>query len=321
MNTLANDAITSSGNEQTASRTGHSLSGTLRPAWLETSLYPFESRYLDLESCRAHYVDEGAGPVILFLHAGPAWSFIYRNFIIGLRDRFRCIALDYPGFGLSPAPENFDHTLVNLAAVVEQFIERLDLRELTLLVHDSSGSIGLGVAGRHADRFKAMIITDSFAWPLRDYPLVSLMLRFVSGPVFGFFNQRFNLLPRLVSRVAPRRRRLSNAERAAFNQGFPTPESRRRIQRVFRSMTESEDYLQAVEQGLSRINHLPALLIYGQFDPVRLFGWPARFARIFPRHRSVVIKGEGHFPHEGAPEEMVAAIRDWWDEQVCLNVD
>jgi haloalkane dehalogenase len=293
----------------------------LRPAWLETSLYPFESRYLDLESCRAHYVDEGAGPVILFLHAGPAWSFIYRNFIIGLRDRFRCIALDYPGFGLSPAPENFDHTLVNLAAVVEQFIERLELRELTLLVHDSSGSIGLGVAGRHADRFKAMIITDSFAWPLRDYPLVSLMLRFVSGPVFGFFNQRFNLLPRLVSRVAPRRRRLSNAERAAFNQGFPTPESRRRIQRVFRSMTESEDYLQAVEQGLSRINHLPALLIYGQFDPVRLFGWPARFARIFPRHRSVVIKGEGHFPHEGAPEEMVAAIRDWWDEQVCLNVD
>jgi len=172
----------------------------------------------------------------------------------------------------------------------------LYMRRLTLLAHDSSGSIGLGAAGRHADRFKALIITDSFAWPLRDYPVVSLTLRFVSGPIFGFFNQSFNLLPRLVSGVAPRRRRLSKAERTAFNQGFPTPESRGRIQQVFRSIVESEDYLREVEQGLSRLAHLPALLINGQFDPVRLFGWPTRFARAFPRHRSVIIKGEGHFP-------------------------
>jgi haloalkane dehalogenase len=76
-----------------------------RPSWLDARLYPFESRYVEIEGSRVHFVDEGTGPTLLFLHAAPAWSFIYRNFIVELRGRFRCVALDYPGFGLSAARE------------------------------------------------------------------------------------------------------------------------------------------------------------------------------------------------------------------------
>src|SRR5579872_6035120 len=78
-----------------------------RPGWLQESLYPFRSHYINIGGSRIHYVDEGDGPTILFLHPGPAWSFFYRNFIKGLRAQFRCIALDYPSFGSSPAPEAF----------------------------------------------------------------------------------------------------------------------------------------------------------------------------------------------------------------------
>jgi haloalkane dehalogenase len=284
------------------------------PTWLDERLYPFESRYVEIKGNRVHYVDEGKGPTLLFLHSGPAWSFIYRNFMLGLRDRFRCVALDYPGFGLSTANEDYGYSLAEHSEIVEKFIQRLDLCEVTMMVHDAGGPIGLGVAVRRPDLFKALILTDTFGWALSDHnPSVARMLRFVSGPVFGFFNQTFNLLPWIVATFAARRRKLSKAERAAYTKAFPTRESRRRIQTLFRDLYVQEAYMRDVEQGLKQhLNDLPVLLMYGENDAAVQAGFMSRFEEIFPRHRSVLIEGEQHFPHEGAPEEMVAAIKDWW---------
>src|SRR5262245_21184793 len=74
-----------------------------RPAWVDPALFPFRSRFVDIDGHRIHFVDEGSGPTILFLHPGPAWCFYFHEFIRDLRDGFRCVALDYPGFGLSVA--------------------------------------------------------------------------------------------------------------------------------------------------------------------------------------------------------------------------
>src|SRR5262245_26521087 len=74
-----------------------------RPAWLTSDLFPFTSRFVEVDGARIHYVDEGRGPALLFLHGAPNWSFFYREFVSALRDDFRCIALDFPGFGLSAA--------------------------------------------------------------------------------------------------------------------------------------------------------------------------------------------------------------------------
>jgi haloalkane dehalogenase len=304
-------------NKETDALTG--LSAEPHPSWLDERLYPFENRYVEIDGNRLHYVDEGAGPTLLFLHAGPAWSFIYRNFIAGLRDRFRCVALDYPGFGLSTAREGYRYTLKEHSEIVEKFIQRLELSGVTMMVHDSGGPIGLGVAVRRPDLFKALILTDTFGWALSDHnPSVARMLKFVSGPVFGFFNQTFNLLPWIVSRFAPRRRRLSKAERAAYTKAFPTRASRRRILTLFRDLYVQEDYMRDIERGLEhQLKDLPVLLMYGENDAARRAGFMSRFEEIFPNHRSVVIKGEQHFPHEGAPEEMIAAIRDWWSADVA----
>lgn len=75
--------------------------GGERPAWVDDELFPFESRFVELDGNVVHYVDEGAGPILLMLHGNPVWSFVYRDVIVALRSRFRCIALDFPGFGLS----------------------------------------------------------------------------------------------------------------------------------------------------------------------------------------------------------------------------
>ena len=79
-----------------------SIPGATRPEWVSDAMYPFESRFFDTpDGHRMHYVDEGEGSPIVFVHGNPAWSFEFRHLVTGLRDEFRCIAVDHVGFGLS----------------------------------------------------------------------------------------------------------------------------------------------------------------------------------------------------------------------------
>ena len=80
---------------------------TMLPSWLDRSEYPFEPRYVDLPLGKMHYVDEGPGDPILFVHGTPTWSFDYRHLIKALSPHARCIAPDLLGFGLSDRPADF----------------------------------------------------------------------------------------------------------------------------------------------------------------------------------------------------------------------
>jgi haloalkane dehalogenase len=91
------------------------------------ALYPFDSRWLESFAGRVHYVDEGRGQPILMCHGNPTWSFLYRNAIRALRERFRCIAVDYLGFGLSERPPAYGYTPAEHAAVLRELVRELDL--------------------------------------------------------------------------------------------------------------------------------------------------------------------------------------------------
>ena len=95
---------------------------TTTPPWVDHRLFPFESRFAEVDGARVHYIDEGQGPVFFGLHGNPTWSFLYRHIVIGLKGRFRCIALDYPGFGLSSAPAGYGYTVAEHSRVVEGFV-------------------------------------------------------------------------------------------------------------------------------------------------------------------------------------------------------
>jgi haloalkane dehalogenase len=120
-----------------------------RPTWLPEELYPFESRYLQVEGARVHYVDEGSGPTLLLLHGNPTWSFLYREIIKALRSEFRCVALDYPGFGLSVPPPGYGFTPTEHAAIVEAFVRQLDLSAVMMMVQDWGGALGGYLIQRH----------------------------------------------------------------------------------------------------------------------------------------------------------------------------
>src|SRR5262249_2744327 len=104
--------------------TKHQSTGT-RPAWVNDELFPFESRFLELDGHVVHYVDEGSGPTLLLLHGNPTWSFEYREVIRALRGQFRCVALDYPGFGLSSPRPGYRYLPEEHAQVVTAFVDAL----------------------------------------------------------------------------------------------------------------------------------------------------------------------------------------------------
>ena len=98
------------------------------------SLFPVEHRFMDLDGARIYYVDEGPGRILLLLHGNPSWSFLYRKIIASLKGDFRCVALDYPGHGMSNAPPGIQAR--KHSAILEHFVDRLRLKDITMMVPD-----------------------------------------------------------------------------------------------------------------------------------------------------------------------------------------
>ena len=122
------------------------------PPWLDRTAYPFEHRYLDVPAGRMHYIDEGSGDPVLFVHGTPSWSFEFRGLVRSLAPSRRCVAPDHLGFGLSSRPPTFPYTPEAHATTLDAFVDRLGLRSFTLVVHDFGGPIGLPSASADAMR-------------------------------------------------------------------------------------------------------------------------------------------------------------------------
>jgi haloalkane dehalogenase len=276
-----------------------------RPAWVPDALYPFADHYAEAAGCVVHYVDEGTGPPLLLLHGNPTWSFLYREIIRGLRDRHRCIAVDYPGFGLSVARRGYGFTAVEHAEVVEQLVLRLDLRDVTLMVQDWGGPIGFAVATRHPERFAGFVIGNTWAWPKAD-PATQAFSRLLGGPIGRRLIQNRNLFVEL---ALGRGLRLSEAALNAYRGPFPTPGSRLPTAVFPREILAARPFLAELERRLPELRDRPALILWPTRDPAFGARERRRWEELFPDHRTVTLEGAGHYIQEDAPEEIVAAIR------------
>jgi haloalkane dehalogenase len=281
-----------------------------RPGWLLEELYPFESRYADIGGASVHYLDEGAGPPLLLLHGNPTWSFLYRDLIRGLRDRYRCIAPDHPGFGLSRPAPGYRFTPAEHAAVLEQLVEQLGLSDMTMMVQDWGGPIGFAVATRQPDRFSAFVIGNTWAWPKAD-PATQLFSRLLGGPIGAYLIERRNVF---VEKIIPgnvKRRKLAPEVMNAYRGPFPTRDSRRPMHVFPREILGSRPFLADVERGLAKLRDRPALLVWPTKDVAFREPERKRWEQVFPNHRTVILQGAGHYIQEDAPEEIVSAIRAW----------
>lgn len=287
-----------------------------RPAWLPESLFPFVSHFVDVGGCRIHYVDEGTGPPLLLLHGNPTYSFLYRNVVRRLSDGFRCIVPDYPGFGLSSAPPGYDFRPATHSRVLEELVRALGLSGLTVMVQDWGGPIGLGLAGRRPELFRALVIGNTWAWPIERVPHIERFSKIMGGSIGGFLIHRLNFFVNVFLPAGMKRKKPSPEVMEAYRGPFTSPGSREPIHVFPREILASREYLAEVERGLARLRHLPALIVWGDRDVAFRSPELQRFEQLFPRHRSVILRGAGHFIQEDAPDEIATAIRSWWSTEV-----
>ena len=148
-------------------------------------LYPFASRELELPNGhRLHYLDEGSGPTLLMLHGNPNWSFFYRHIIQGLRDSYRCVAIDHLGCGLSDKPQDWGYRVGDHAGNVIELVRRLGLSDITLVGHDWGGAIGFWMVKTMPQSFRRLIVFNSAAF-LLPLPRALTALRIPGiGPLF-----------------------------------------------------------------------------------------------------------------------------------------
>jgi haloalkane dehalogenase len=283
-------------------------------------LYPFTGHFLTLgPGVRMHYLDEGAGEPVVLLHGNPTWSFYYRGLVRGLRDSYRIIAPDHVGCGLSDKPDDasYAYTLRRRVDDLEALLEHLGLRQdLTLVLHDWGGMIGMAYAHRHPESVRRLVVLNTAAfrmpagkrlpwslWLCRNTPAGPFLIRGLNAFVRGALRRCC---------VRP----LRPAVRAGYLFPHGSWHDRVAVLRFVQDIPLSPGdpafgLVAEVEAGLPRFAELPVLVCWGLrdfvFDRDFLDGW----RRHFPAAEIHDFADAGHWVLEDAGDEVLALVRDF----------
>ena len=269
----------------------------MRPAWLDTHAYPFVSRAIEADGMRVHYVDEGEGTTVLFVHGLPTWSFLWRHLIVGLRDRYRCVALDLPGFGLSDKPATDAYRPEDQARRLAAFVDALRLKDFALVVHDFGGPIGLSVALDRPDAVRRLVLFNTWMWSLASEPRYARVGRLLASPLGRLLYERLGFSVNMIWRHAVRDERYTRAVHRHYAAAVTERAARHATWIYARELLGSSGWYDALWARRERLAGIPALLVWGLRDPA--------FATCLPRWRSVFrdvhvveLADAGHAPQE-----------------------
>lgn len=287
-----------------------------KPAWLDREAYPFEPRFVQVPGGWMHYVDEGRGQTVLFVHGTPTWSFEFRRLIKALAPMVRCVAPDHLGFGLSERPAVFTYTPEAHADALRGFADALHLSDLTLVVHDFGGPIGLPLCFGSPSRVRQVVLINTWMWPLDDDPGMRRKARLAGSRVGRWLYTYANASLRLLMPQAyGNRTALTPAIHRQYLEVFRDRRARARVLHALaRALTGSRDYYARLWAEADALADLRALVLWGMKDPAFprpvLERWRARL----PQATVLEFSEAGHWPHEEEPEAVIAALRRFLTE-------
>lgn len=277
--------------------------------WIDRKEYPFESHYFEVSAGKLHYVDEGKGDPIVMVHGNPTWSFLYRDLIKRLEPNHRCIALDHLGFGLSDKPRDWSYLPQDHAGNLSALMDGLELSDVTLVLQDWGGPIGLSYAVAHPDKIARIILMNTWAWPVnRDLHYIGFS-SFMGGPVGRMLIRRYNFFAKVILRKAfGDESRLSEAAYTHYLRPLEVPEDRKGCMIFPKEIIASTPWLNQIWSDISALNGKPKLFVWGMKDIAFRDKELKRWEQAFPEAQTVRLDGVGHFVQEEAPSELGDAV-------------
>jgi pimeloyl-ACP methyl ester carboxylesterase len=279
--------------------------------------YPFASHYLGRNGIRLHYLDEGTGDPVVMLHGNPTWSYYYRNLVAALRDRFRCIVPDHVGCGLSdkPQPPRYDYSLKSRIDDLTALLDHLGVREnVTLVLHDWGGMIGMAWAARHVEAVKRLVILNTAGFHLPKTKRFPLRLWLGRDTRLGAWLIRSrNAFARHAANVAVKRKPLPADVREWYLKPYDSWENRVAVLKFVQTIPlkpgdPGYDIVSETEAALPKFAHTPALVCWGMKDFVFSREFLNEWERRLPHAEVHRFADCGHYVLEDAADEVIPLI-------------
>jgi haloalkane dehalogenase len=281
--------------------------------------FPFESKYVEIHGSKIHYIDEGAGDPILFLHGNPTSSYLWRNIIPYLVPHGRCIAPDLIGMGKSDKP-NLAYRFVDHAKYVEGFIKKLNLSNITLVIHDWGSGLGFHYAMRHESNVKAIAFMEALVTPMKweEFPSGNKVgFKLFRTPGVGWF--MISVMNMFLNKLVPEMivRKLSQEEKNYYDAPYKTIKSRKPVRQwpneipISGQPSDMHEIITNYSQKLQE-SEIPKLLFFahpGAIIDAKKLAWCKQNLK----NLKAVDIGKGlHFIQEDNPDLIGDELAKWY---------
>ncbi|WP_375582814.1 haloalkane dehalogenase [Cyclobacterium xiamenense] len=286
-----------------------------------SATFPFESKYIKVKGSNIHYIGEGSGDPIVFLHGNPTSNYLWRNIIPHLSKQGRCIAPDLIGMGKSDKPD-IEYGFADSYSYLEAFIEQMDLKNITLVLHDWGSGMGFNYANLHRENIKAIAFMEAMydAPTMFDMPLsVKIGLKVLRNPVLGkFMAMNMNMF---IKKMLPDMivRELTKEELAFYAEPYKTKKSRFPLWRWPQDVPFADGKPTAATQAVKSwsawlaSSEIPKLCFYVT-PGVAIKEKDVKVIRETFKNTEMIHLGEGlHFIQEDYPHEIGEGISKWYD--------
>jgi haloalkane dehalogenase len=288
--------------------------------------FPFAPRFTDAPGFRMHFVDEGPrdGEVVLCLHGEPTWGYLFRHLVHALRADCRVLVPDHMGFGKSAAPASRGYRLQDHVDHLERLVLALDLRGITLVMHDFGGPVGMGLAARHPERI-ARVVAVNGPTPFGQADLAQrVAANAAASPWFRWIAQAqadgslvpvlerlgFNILSVLKLNGFEDHALITDTWLRAYGAPFATPADCAGAIGWARGFALGAHRFEAPDARARRIvGGLPAMAIWGMADrTLQAAHFLPLFRAAFPGAPVHELAGAGHYSPEDAPAEVAGLV-------------